>query len=350
MTEATGQDEDLVRLQSVVAEHRALLATEPDALSAAYADALMGVADFLADQGQLDEALATAEEGVAHFRLLFDENRAGFAVPLASALNNLSNRLSELGRDDEARAAGDEALDLARRGIDANPDLARFVVVSTLMNQSGRSWRGGQSLRAIEEIGTAVETFREGGEGLYSFLGVMVDVLHRTAMSLSEGGRWEEAVLVRRMTVQIFPEDQVPAPVNHLLALTLQQAAFAASRDGRPGESLPLVEEAVELSRALAEAAPSQYSLFLAQSLGNLASRQHEAQANDEALEAALEAVNVFQEVAKVDADGAIAPLAATLETFAIILATLGHDEQASAVLAQREQLQAAMTPVEDRE
>jgi tetratricopeptide (TPR) repeat protein len=347
MTEAAGQDEDFVRLQATVAEYRAKLAAEPDAAFPAYADALMGLAAKQSEQGLLDDALATAEEGVAQFRQLYDAD-GSFAVALASGLNNLANRLSDLDRDDEARQAGDEAFELARRAVDTNPDQARFVLVSTLMNQSGRSWRAGQSLRAIEEIGTAVETFRAGGEALFSFLGIMVDALHRNAMSLSEAARWEEAVLVRRLTGQLFPDDRIPAPVNHLLALTLQQAAFASSRDGRPGESLPMVEEAVELARGLAELAPDQYSLFLAQSLANLAGRQHEAHADAEALDSALEAVNAFQEVAKVDAAATIVPLSATLETFAAILTTLGHDAQAKNVLAQREQLMSAMKPVEE--
>jgi len=348
MTEATGQDEDLVRLEGIVAEHRAKLAEAPGGALPAYADALMGLAGKLAELSRHDEALAAGEEGVAQFRALYQAEREVYAVALASALNNMSNRLSDLGRDDEARAAGDEALELAASALEASPDQARFVLVSTLMNQAGRSWRGGQSLRAIEEMGTAVDVFRDGGEALFSFLGVMVDALHRNAMALSEAARWEEAVMVRRMTAQVFPAERIPAPVNHLLALTLQQAAFATSRDGRPGEALPLVEEAVELARALAEAAPDQYRLFLAQSLANLAGRQHEAHADPEALESALEAVNTFQEVAKVDAPSALVPLAATLETFASILATLGHDDQARNVLAQREQLMSVIKPVEE--
>jgi tetratricopeptide (TPR) repeat protein len=348
MSEASGQDEELVRLEGIVAENRAKLADAPGGALPAYADALMGLAGKLAELSRHDEALAAAEEGVGQFRALYGADRENYTVALASGLNNLSNRLSDLGRDDEARAAGDEALELAASALETNPDQARFVLVSTLMNQSGRSWRAGQSLRAIEEMGTAVDVFREGGEALFSFLGVMVDALHRNAMALSEAGRWEEAVMVRRMTGQLFPKDRVPAPVNHLLALTLQQAAFAASRDGRPGEGLPLVEEAVELARALAEAAPGQYRLFLAQSLANLAGRQHEAHADPEALEAALEAVNTFQEVAKVDATSALMPLAGTLETFASILTSLGHDQQARNVLAQREQLMSVVKPVEE--
>ncbi len=59
-------------------------------------------------------------------------------------------------------------------------------------------------------------------------------------------------------------------------------------------------------------------------------------------------AVNAFQALAQVDPASAVAPLAATLETFASILATLGYQDQARNVLAQREQLQAAMRPVEE--
>lgn len=347
---STEAADEIARLSAIIADHQDRLADNPDAAFPEYADALMGLAARLAETGQGEEALVRAVEGVDHYRLLFEADPATFGVHLASALNNMSNRLSDLGRDDEARLAGDEAFALARAAIAHKPGEARFVLVSTLMNQSGRSWRAGQSLRAIEEMGTAVELFREGGEDLMSFLGVMVDALHRNAMALSEAARWEEAVAVRRMTADVFPADNIPAPVHHLLALTLQQAAFAKSRDGAPGEALPLVEEAADLARGLSDAQPDQYRLFLAQSLANLASRQHEAHADEQALEAAVEAVNVFQEVAKVNPGDALVPMLATLETFASILATLGHHEQARTILAQREQLLSVLEQVKGGE
>lgn len=340
--------EAIAQLEVAIADFEAKLAVEPEAAFPAHAEALLNLSAALVEAEQPEAALEATEQGVEQYRRLFLAQPADFALELASALNSLSIRLSELGRDDDGRTVGDEALMLARKAVEIVPDQARFVQVSVLMNQSGRSWRAGQSLRAIEEMGTAVDVFRDGGEALYSFLGTLVDALHRNAMALSEAGRWDEAVMVRRMTVKAFPAEHVPAPVDHLLALTMQQAAFALSRDGYAGEALPLVEEAAELARALAEAQPQQYRLFLAQSLANLASRQHEAHADAEALETAVEAVNVFQEVAEVDAASAIVPLAATLETFASILATLGYQDQARNVLAQREQLQSAMRPVQE--
>lgn len=344
MTEFT--EMDIPQLQAVIALHRPAVEADPPALVPAFAEAQLALAAKLAAAEELERALAASLEGVDHLRLLDENDRLTFGVHLASALNNMSNRLSDLGRDDEARMAGDEAFALGQRAIEHKPAEARFVLVSTLMNQSGRSWRAGQSLRAIEELGTAVEIFREGGEGLYSFLGVMVDALHRNAMALAEGALWEEAIAVRRMTSDIFPEDHVPLALHHLLALTLQQGAYAKSRDGFFGESLPLVEEAAELARGLAEAEPEQYRLFLAQSLANLASRQHEAHADEEALEAAVEAVGVFQDLAKTDPAGALSPLVPTLATFASILNTLGHTEQAQSILTQREQLLGALEQV----
>lgn len=336
-------DMDLDQLTQAVAELRTQAEAEPTGLLPALAEAQLALAAKLAEAGEHGRALTMATQGVDHLRRLHQQDAATFGVHLASALNNLSNRLSDLGRDDEARQAGDEAFALAQRAVETAPAEARFVLVSTLMNQSGRSWRAGQSLRAIEELGTSVEIFREGGEELYSFLGIMVDALHQNAMALAEGGLWEEAIAVRRMTAKVFPDDQTPLAVLHLLALTLQQGAFARSRDGFFGESLPLAEEAADLARDLAETDPDQYRMFLAQSLASLASRQHEAQAHEQALEAAVEAVGVFQDLAKTDPAGALEPLVPTLQTFASILATLGHQEQAQTIMAQRDHLVSAL-------
>ncbi|MBF0326725.1 MAG: tetratricopeptide repeat protein [Alphaproteobacteria bacterium] len=339
-------DQELAALDATIAEHRAKRAADPDALFPELADALMGRAAHLADHGDHEGAMEAAMEGVAHFRLLHQVDPGVFAIHLASALNNLSNRLSDLGRDDEARAAGDEAIRLARGEVDGQPDQARFVMISALLNQSGRAWRAGQALQALGEMKDAVEVFQEGGEAMSPFMGVMVDALHRNGLALAEAGRWEEAIMVRRMVADLFPKGEVPLPVHHLLGLTLQQAAFAKSRAGQPGEALPLVEEAAELARGLVDAVPDQYRLYLAQSLGNLASRQHEAGANAEALESAIAAVNSFQEAAQSQPGEALAPLVTTLDTFIAVLMALGHADQAESIIAQRDHLKEVLAEI----
>lgn len=350
MTEAdaAAPDAEMLKFEAIVAEFRDKLIGQPDAAFPELADALVGLSAKQAELGSLDDALANGRAAVSQFQKLHEKDAAAYVLGLAAALNNLSNRLSDLGRDDEGRESAEDAILHAQRAMEAHPEQARFVQVSALMGQSGRSWRGGQSLRAIEELGTAVDIFRDGGDSMNPFLGVVVDVLHRNAMSLSEAGRWEEAIALRRMAVKLFPEEGVPAPVVHLLALTLQQGAMAASREGRAGQSLPMAEEAADLAQDLAEAMPEQYNLFLAQSLANLATRQHEARADEQAMEAAIEAINAFQAAARIDAASAVLPLASTLETFASILNSLGHTEQARTALSQRDQLLASAKKIEE--
>lgn len=339
MTDSPSPAEEMARLEATVAEHRALLADNPDNLYPVFADALMGMAVLLAEDGRSDEAVAVAEEGVEHFRHLEAADSGAFGVHLASALNNLSNRLTDVKRDDDGRKACDEAIRLATEVLSGSEAIqARFVLVSALMNQSGRSWRMGTPDVAIGQMDAAVEAFRDGGDALGQFLGVMVDALHKNAMALAEANRWDEAIAIRRMTAKLFP-GATPSPVSHLLALTLEQAAFAMSRAGHPGEALPLVEEGVEISRGLAQADPQQYTLFFAQSLSNLASRQLEAGAAPQALEAALEAIRLYQDAAHVNAADTVVPLAMTLETFASILTALGHEDQARTVMTQRDEL-----------
>jgi tetratricopeptide (TPR) repeat protein len=331
-------DAEVVRLAAIVDEHRRLLAESPGSLFPVYADSLMTLGACLAELGRGDEALAAALEGVAHFQALAVGEPGTFGVHLASALNNLSNRLQEAGRDADARRAGGEAVALARAALAERPEQARFVLVSALMNQAGRAWRDGAAVAALADMEAATVAFRDGGESMATYLGVMVEALHRNAMALGEAGLWTEAVAVRRMTGLCFPGGQ-PSPVGHLLALTLEQAAHALSAAGRAGEGLPLIEEALEIARRLAAEDPTQYRLFLGQTLGNLASRQYEAGAHAEAMEAALEAIGLFQQVAETDAASAVLPLSVTLETFAAILAALGQPDQAAIVLTQRDTL-----------
>ena len=334
MTADAARQEEIARLALVAGEHRRLITETPGALFPVHAEALMNLAGLLAEAGRGEEALAAAIEGVGHFQQLANGDPVAFLVHLAAAFNTLSNRLAELDRAADARRAGDQAVNLARLALDHQPRQARFILVSALMNQAGRSWRASETLVALGEMEEAVTVFRDGGEDMAATLGTMIDALHRNALALAEGGRWAEAVSVRRMTARCFA-GPVPAPVDHLLALTLEHAAYAASVAGRPADAVPLVIEAVEIARTLA-AANAKYVLFLAQSLSNLACRQHEASLDAEALEVALEAINLLQQVAQTDASAAVEPLVVTLETFAAILVSLGHPDQAETILAQR--------------
>ncbi len=339
--EPVSTEDEIGRLAAVIDEHRRLIAESPDTLYPAYADALMALAMCLAERKQAEEALAAAVEGVAHWQALAEAEPADFGVHLASGLNNLSNRLSESGRDEEARQAGVQAVELARAAIADRPEQGRFVLISTLLNQAGRSWASGRGLDALGEMGEATEVFREGGDAMAPHLGGMIEALHRNAMAYGEAGLWSEAIAVRRLVARCFNEP--PPAVFHLLALTLERAAQALEAAEKPGEALAMQAEAAQHAEALAKADPDRYRTFLAQTLSTLAIRHFAAGSLQEAMNAAVAAIEEFQKAAETNAASVILPLALTLETFAEILRAMGHDEHAATVLAQRDELTDAM-------
>lgn len=344
MTETVhaADDGDLARLAATVADFRRQAEANPDSLYPAQADALVQLGTALAEKGRAGEGLVAVAEGVELFRNLAGIEPDVFGVHLASALNNLSNRLTENGRDDDARAAGEQSVAAARSALDARPDQAHFVLVSALVNQAGRRLRAGDVAAALADLASAVDAFREGGAAVAPFLGPMVEGLHRAAMAFTETGMWGEAIDTRRLMLDLF-HDGAPPAVVHLLAMTLQQAAVALAGGGRTADALACADEAVELARSLHRADAGQYQLFLAHSLGTLAGRRHEAGDSASGLEVALEAVNLFHDVAQQDPAAAIPALVLTLESLGAILSALGLDEQAATVQAQREQLRGTL-------
>jgi tetratricopeptide (TPR) repeat protein len=338
MTDTSAIDEEVARLSAIVDEHRRLIAESPGSLYAAHADALMSLASRWAELADPAKALAAAEEGVAHFRALAAADSGIFGVHLASALNNLSNRLSESDRETDAVTTGGEAVTQARGALEKRPDQARFVLISALLNQAGRAWKNGTVSAALEQMREAAEAFRDGGEAMAPYLGVMVEALHKNALALAEMGLWHQAIDVRRLVATCFPPP-VPPPVRHLLGLTLDQGATAMRAVGKLAEALPFAEEAMAIGRSLVEADADRYTLFLAQMQANLAALRHQSGELGEAMEMVLEAINNFQQAARTNAAATVAPLAATLGIFAEVLTTLGHAEQAATVLAQRDGL-----------
>ncbi len=342
MSTSPDADAELERLATVIDDHRRLLAERPDALYPAYADALMAMAAHLAEREQKDEALGAALEVVRHFQALALAEPATFGIHLASSLNNLANRLAEAGRAAESGRAGAESVALARSALAERPDQARFVLVSALMNQAGRGWDSDGPADPLADMEEAVLAFRDGGEGMAPYLGVLCEAFHRNAMALGAAGRWDEAVAVRRLTGTCFV-GAPPAAVDHLLALTLERAALARAAAGDAAGAAPLSDEALALARRLAAAEPERYRLFLAQSLGEAADRHYRAGALAAGLDAALEAVTLFQDAAATDAAAVVPLLAMTLETFAAILDALGQSDQAGAVRGQRDGLLQAL-------
>ncbi|OAN54144.1 hypothetical protein A6A04_12965 [Paramagnetospirillum marisnigri] len=330
---------EIQRLRAVVDQFRLKAREQPDSLFPAHADALLRLGSLLAETGEVDAALAAADEAVQIYRLLAEVDPDSFRMGLASALNNWSSRLSEGGKPAEADAAVAEAVAEARMAMAARPDHARFILVSCLINLAGSALRVGDAERCLNHLSEATEVFKSAGEAGVTFLGPMIEALHRAALAFGEIGLWGEAVDTRRLMLALFPGGPPPSMV-HLLALTLQQASLAMAGAERLEVAQQCADEAVELAHLLFDKDPVEYRLILAQALGNQGGRRFQRGETQSALDVVLESVNLFHQVVNTDPGGAVPSLILTLGTLSAILHGLGLADQAAIVDEQKAQLQ----------
>ena len=261
---------------------------------------------------------------------------------LAIALNDLSGLLYGQGESEEADAIAEEALVTARRGMAQAPDATRFILVSAEINHAGGRLRRGDVEGAAAGLIAATEIFQAGGEAGLPYLGPMVEALHRAGLAFADFERWDLALRMRRLTVDLFG-DKPPGAAVQILALTLTQAASVADD---PATAVILAEEAVGLARLLRREGGEQddsLRLLLAQTLGTLAGCRHRAGANQAGLEAALEAVDLLHALVPGNPLAAVPSLVATLESLERILTALGLAEQAEVVAAQLTTLQESL-------
>ncbi len=340
--------EEIVRLGALAADFRRRLEFDPGIIYPAHAECLWQLGNLQIAKGDMEAGLLAISESVGLYRAMAQVQPESYAVQLASLLNSQSNLLAEAACLEEARAVGANAVEHARQAMAARPDQARFVLVSSLINLAGLKMRGGDTAGTVEELAQAVEVFRDGGAAGQQFLGSMVEALHRAAMAFSEVGLWAEAIETRRLLIGLFG-DAPPAAVVQLLILTLQQASVALAGAGQADKALAHAAEAVDLARLLFQADGTAHRLALAQAIGNLAGRSHDAGRLKEGLDLSLEAVDLFHEAVNADPVHAVPSLIVTLDSMAAILAALGLPEQAATVREQRTQLQETLDIIAPR-
>ncbi|EME68599.1 hypothetical protein H261_17643 [Paramagnetospirillum caucaseum] len=339
---------EIARLDALAADFRRRLEFDPGVVYPAHAECLWQLGNLRITHGDAEAGLLAISEAIGLYRAIAQVQPESYAVQLASLLNSQSNLLAEAAHMEEARAVGLNAVEHARQAMDRRPDQARFVLVSSLINLAGLKMRGGDTAGTVEELSQAVDVFRAGGEAGQPFLGSMVEALHRAAMAFSEVGLWSEAIETRRLLIGLFGEAP-PAAVVQLLTLTLQQASVALAGAGQADRALAHAGEAVDLARLLFEADATAHRLALAQAVGNLAGRCHDAGRLKEGLDRSLEAVDLFHEAVSQDPVHAVPSLIITLDSMASILGALGLPEQAATVREQRIQLQETLDIIAPR-
>jgi len=91
------------------------------------------------------------------------------------------------------------------------------------------------------------------------------------------------------------------------------------------------------------------HRLTLAQAVGNLAGRSHDAGRLKEGLDLSLEAVDLFHDAVNTDPVHAVPSLIVALDSMAAILEALGLPDQAATVREQRTQLQETLDIIAPR-
>jgi tetratricopeptide (TPR) repeat protein len=340
--------EEIARLAALAADFRRRLEFDPGVVYPAHAECLWQLGNLRIAHGDTESGLLALSEAIGLYRAIAQVQPDSYAVQLASLLNSQSNLLAEASHLEEARAVGADAVEHARQAMDEYGDQARFVLVSSLINLAGLKMRSGDTAGTVDELAHAVEVFRDGGSAGQPFLGSMVEALHRAAMAFTEVGLWAEAIDARRLLIGLFGEAP-PAAVVQLLALTLQQASAALAGAGETDKALVHAREAVDLARVLFQADGSLHRLALAQAVGNLAGRHHDAGLLKEGLDLSLEAVDLFHEAVSMDPVHAVPSLIVTLDSMAAILDALGLPDQAATVREQRVQLQETLKIISPR-
>ncbi|KIL98419.1 hypothetical protein CCC_03702 [Paramagnetospirillum magnetotacticum MS-1] len=340
--------DEIARLGALAADFRRRLELDPGAIYPAHAECLWRLGNLQIAQGDVEAGLLSISDSVGLYRAIAQAQPDSYAVQLASLLNSQSNMLAEASHLEEARAIASDAVEHARSAMDDYGDQARFVLVSALINLAGLKMRSGDTAGTVDELAQAVEVFRDGGTAGQPFLGSMVEALHRAAMAFTEVGLWNEAIDTRRLLIGLFGQAP-PSAVVQLLMLTLQQASVGLAGTGDTAKALVHANEAVDLARMLFAADGQANRLALAQAVGNLAGRHHDAGSLKEALDLSLEAVDLFQDAVSMDPIHAVPSLIVTLDCMASILTALGLPDQAATVREQRSQLQETLEIIAPR-
>ncbi|GAA1517364.1 hypothetical protein GCM10009677_58350 [Sphaerisporangium rubeum] len=134
----------------------------------------------------------------------------------------------------------------------------------------------------------------------------------------------QQAVTIRRELAELYPDRYRPD-----LADSLSNLGITFSELGRPNEALPVTQEAVTIYRELAELYSHLYRPDLAASLSDLGIRFWELGRPDEALPAAQEAVTIRRELAGLYPDRYRPDLADSLSNLGITFSELGRPREA---------------------
>ncbi|MFI1064019.1 AAA family ATPase [Streptomyces spororaveus] len=220
-----------------------------------------------------------------------------------------------------ARALVDLLLGHADDARTANPYLRRALPEHALMAEG----------RGIDLVRELVETRGD------AFRPDLAQALTRVAASLSEAGRWAEAVAPSQEATWLYRELTKGDRGSYLpdLAMSLNNLAIHQTMAGDRQGALVAATEAASLHRTLADSDPSAYLPDLAASLNSLARSQAQSGDRHGALATITEAVTIRRSLAHRNSASYVPELAASLNNLAVHQAAAGDRHGALSAITE---------------
>jgi tetratricopeptide (TPR) repeat protein len=288
---------------------------------AARSRTLRRLAIALTRAGMYQQALAPAQEAVDLKRRLAQANPSLHRYNLASALEDLAIILSNLGRPEEALAATQEAMEIRQRLVHVDP-VAQAGQPPTPTEPTSHDTGNAASL---EDLGTWWSKQVLKVKGLVWEATAEAEDYWRLRTRPNRGAE------IRQLLAMGEPDGQQAA-----LSTSLTQQARTLWEAGRPEESLPLAQEAVNIRRRLSLAEPYGQGVGLAVSLMNLGITLSDLVGREqEALAATEEAVEIWRRMAQASPAAHEPMLAASLTPMATLLGELGRSDEALAAVEE---------------
>lgn len=242
--------------------------------------------------GLHEEALGAAQEALFLYRWLAKQRPEAFRSYHARSFLNLGNMHSDLGHNAEALEATKKAVALYRRLVEQSPREYTIDLAGSLNNLGNRLRILGQNTAALEAAQESTELYHQVGApfilGLRLNQAVMQTELGQTEAALET---IQEAVNVTRSLAEQRPDIFLPD-----LALGLNY--FAATLNDQDA-ALQANQEAVSIYRYLANNR-QEFLPDLAKSLNNLGAQWSQIGQREEALRTLQEAHGLYQRIANI--------------------------------------------------
>jgi tetratricopeptide (TPR) repeat protein len=268
-----GRTEDALTATSQAVEiYRALSEADPAAFESGLAEALTNLS---ADLGRTEDALAAITEAVEIRRRLATANPTAHEPGLARALTSLGHKFSDLGQLEDASSAMHQAVEVYRRLAATTPGTYEPSLAKALTNLGVELSRLNRLDRALAATTEAADMYRQlATANPAAFEGDLATVVNNCGMMLGLLERWEEALAATVEAVEICrqqananPAAFEPKLARHLVHL----ARLRVTGDIELPQALQAAREAVTIYELLAQRLSQKFAADLYDANGTLA-------------------------------------------------------------------------------